>query len=250
MVRAGAGSATGPRTRQAAAPAAVPDPPSPQRTRIVDGALVCVARQGVAKTTVEDVAREAGLSRATVYRAFPEGKDSLLAAVVETEVARLFSALGARMGESSDLSDVLVCGIVEAATRIADHAALRYLVDHEPEIVLRRLAFDEGDRVLLAAGGFTAPFLARWMDMDEALRVGEWAARIVFSYAFSPAVGIDLSDPVCTRHLVDTFMIPGIRSLGPPDSHSSAPRRTTPRRTAPRRSAPLRSVANDQGETP
>jgi AcrR family transcriptional regulator len=218
-----------------AAPAVVADPPSPQRIRIVDGALACVARQGVAKTTVEDVAREAGLSRATVYRAFPDGKDSLLAAVVDTEVARLFSALGARMGESSDLSDVLVAGIVEAATRIADHPALAYLFGHEPEIVLRRLAFDEGDGVLLVASGFTAPFLARWMDMTEALRVGEWAARIVFSYLLSPAVGIDLSDPVCTRHLVDTFMIPGIRSLGSPDSHLSAP---------------LHALANDQGEAP
>jgi len=225
VVRASAGPAT----------AVVADLSSPQRIRIVDGALACVARQGVAKTTVEDVAREAGLSRATVYRAFPDGKDSLLAAVVDTEVARLFSALGARMGESSDLSEVLVGGIVEAATRIADHAALAYLLEHEPEIVLRRLAFDEGDRVLLVAGGFTAPFLARWMDMDEALRVGEWAARIVCSYMLSPAVGVDLSDPVCTRHLVDTFMIPGIRSLGPPH---------------PRSSPSLHAIANDQGETP
>ena len=194
-----------------------------------------MARQGVAKTTVEDVAREAGLSRATVYRAFPDGKDSLLAAVVDTEVARLFSALGARMGESSDLSDVLVGGIVEAATRLTDHPALGYLFEYEPEIVLRRLAFDEGDRVLLVAGGFTAPFLARWMDMDEALRVGEWATRIVFSYLLSPAVGVDLSDPACTRHLVDTFMIPGIRSLGPPH---------------PRSSLSLHSIANHQGKTP
>lgn len=211
------------------------DAPSPQRIRIVDGALACVARQGVAKTTVEDVAREAGLSRATVYRAFPDGKDSLLAAVVDTEVARLFSALGAKMGESSNLSDVLVGGMVEAATRIADHAALAYLFEHEPEIVLRRLAFDEGDRVLLVAGGFTAPFLARWMDMDEALRVGEWAARIVFSYLLSPAVGVDLSDPACTRHLVDSFMIPGIGSLRPPD---------------PRSSSSLHVLVNDQGEAP
>jgi AcrR family transcriptional regulator len=194
-----------------------------------------VATQGVAKTTVEDVARQAGLSRATVYRAFPEGKDSLLAAVLDTEVARLFSALGARMGESDELSDVLVVGIVEAATRITGHPALRYLLEHEPEIVLRRLSFAEGDRVLLVAGGFTAPFLARWMDMDEALRVGEWAARIVFSYMLSPAVGVDLCDPVCARHLVDTFMIPGIRSTGLSD---------------PRRAPLLRSIVNHQGEAP
>ena len=221
-------------------PAPAGEPSSPQRIRIVDAALACVARQGVAKTTVDDVAREAELSRATVYRVFPDGKDSLLAAVVDTETARLFSALGARMGESSDLSDVLVGGIVEAATRITNHPALRYLFDHEAEIVHRRLAFDEGDRVLLLAGAFTAPFLARWMDMAEAHRVGEWAARIVFSYVCSPAVGIDLSDPMCARHLVDTFMIPGIRSLRSPDSCSSAPVHP----------APLHALANDQGVAP
>ena len=235
VVGASTGPAKRPGSPEAGAPAVADHPHSPQRIRIVDGALACVARQGVAKTTVDDVARQAGLSRATVYRAFPEGKDSLLAAVIDTEVARLFSALGARMGESSDLSDVLVVGIVEAATRITSHPALGYLFEHEPEIVLRRLAFDEGDRVLLVAGAFTAPFLARWMDMDEALRVGEWAARIVFSYLLSPAVGVDLCDPACTRHLVDTFMIPGIRSLGPGDPHSSPL---------------LHSIANDQGEAP
>jgi AcrR family transcriptional regulator len=54
------------------------------RVRIVDGALRCLARQGVAKSTVDDIARQAGLSRATVYRTFPRGKDDILAAVVET----------------------------------------------------------------------------------------------------------------------------------------------------------------------
>jgi AcrR family transcriptional regulator len=185
--------------------------------RIVDGALRCLARQGVSKTTVDDIARESGLSRATVYRAFPQGKDSVLVAVVDTEVGRLFSALGATMGESDDLSDVLVSGMVEAASRISEHPAVRYLIDHEPEIVLRALAFDRGDQLLLTTGGFMAPFLARWMDMDEARRVGEWAARIVLSYLLVPAVGVDMADPRRVRHLVDTFMIPGIRSFGLPD---------------------------------
>jgi len=52
------------------------------RTRILEGAYACVARSGLAKTTVEGAAREAGLSRATVYRHFPGGKDELLAGVV------------------------------------------------------------------------------------------------------------------------------------------------------------------------
>ena len=34
---------------------------TPRRVRVVDAALACIARQGTAKTTLDDVAREAGL---------------------------------------------------------------------------------------------------------------------------------------------------------------------------------------------
>ncbi|HEX4176679.1 MAG TPA: helix-turn-helix domain-containing protein, partial [Acidimicrobiales bacterium] len=94
------------------------DDRSSTRVRLVDGALRCLARQGIAKTTVDDIAREAGLSRATAYRAFPGGKDDILAAVVETEVARLFSSLAVVMGEAHDLEDVLVAGMVESARQL------------------------------------------------------------------------------------------------------------------------------------
>ncbi len=100
------------------------DDRSSTRVRIVDGALECLARQGVAKTTVDDIARAAGLSRATLYRTFPRGKEGILAAVVETEVARLFSSLAVAMGEATDLEDVLVAGMVESARRLRSHAAL------------------------------------------------------------------------------------------------------------------------------
>ena len=191
---------------------------SPHRVRIIDGALRCIARHGVSKTTVDDVARDAGISRATVYRVFPGGKDEVLRAVADTEVARLFAALGVRMGEADNLRDVLVGGIVECASRINTHEGLRYLLNFEPEVVLRNLAFPESDRLLLAASGFTAPFLARWMDMEEASRVAEWATRIVLSYTLSPSEEIDLADPRSASYLVETFILPGIRAVRRPDS--------------------------------
>ena len=52
------------------------------RQRILEATYACVARWGLSKTTVEDAAREAGLSRATVYRYFPGGRDELIDAVV------------------------------------------------------------------------------------------------------------------------------------------------------------------------
>jgi AraC-like DNA-binding protein len=51
-------------------------PHSPHRVRIIDATLACLARHGTAKTTVDDIARQAGVSRATVYRAFPGGTRS------------------------------------------------------------------------------------------------------------------------------------------------------------------------------
>jgi AcrR family transcriptional regulator len=186
---------------------------SPRRVRIVDATLACLARYGTAKTTVDDIAREAGVSRATVYRIFRGGREEILAAVVDTEMARLFSALGVRLGEATDLADALVGGIVEATSRIRDHAALAYLVEHEPETVLGHLAFDESDRLLSTASRFTAPFLARWMSPTEAERVAEWATRIVLSYTISPSATIDLTDPGDAARLVNTFVLPGISAL-------------------------------------
>jgi len=189
------------------------DEASPHRVRIIDGTLTCLARHGTAKTTVDDIAREAGVSRATVYRVFPGGRDQMLAAVVDTEMARLFSALGVRLGEAHSLTEALVSGIVEASSRIRNHAALAYLVAHEPEMVLGHLAFDESDRLLTTASRFTAPFLARWMSPAEAERVAEWATRIVLSYAIAPSPGTDLTDPVDAERLITTFVVPGIEAL-------------------------------------
>ena len=148
----------------------------------------------MAKTTLDDVARAAGCSRATVYRVFPGGKDAVLGAVVDTEVSRFFSALAVRMGAATDLEDVLVAGMTEAATRVSEHPALGYLLAGEPELVLSQLAFARMDEVLAVTCAFTTPFLGRWLDQAESKRVAEWAARIVVSYLVCPADGVDLTD--------------------------------------------------------
>ncbi len=47
--------------------------------RLIAATLSCVGRWGLAKTTIDDVARQAQCSRATVYRVFPGGKETLVA---------------------------------------------------------------------------------------------------------------------------------------------------------------------------
>ena len=207
------------------------DDRSSTRVRLVDGALGCLARQGIAKTTVDDIARAAGLSRATAYRCFPRGKEGILAAVVETEVARLFSSLAVVMGEAGDLEDVLVAGMVESARWLQGHQPLAYLLEHEPATVLPFVTFGGFDQVMRVASDLAAPFFARWLEPEQATRAAEWAVRIVMAYCSDPSPHADLTDPADTRALVRTFVLPGILALRLEAGGASAPLRSSSTRS-------------------
>jgi AcrR family transcriptional regulator len=187
-----------------------------QEERIVDAALRCFARWGVGKTTLDDIAREAGYSRATVYRFFPGGKDGLIDGVAQSEVAKAFAHLGVRLDAATDLEDLLVGGMTTAARLIADHAPLQYLLAHEPEVVLPRISFHQADDVLRAVSAFAAPYLDRWLPPEiDALRAAEWVARIVLSYTFCPSAVVDMSSEASVQKLVRTFVLPGLAHVAP-----------------------------------
>ncbi len=63
------------------------------RSRLLAATVVCLGRYGIAKTTVDDAAGEAGVSRATVYRTFPDGKDQLIAESITWAVGQFFAEL-------------------------------------------------------------------------------------------------------------------------------------------------------------
>jgi AcrR family transcriptional regulator len=85
-----------------------PEDPAAARERVLDAAEECFARQGVSKTTVEDVARAAGISRATVYRYFSAGRDEIILGVVVREADRYLTRLDGRIEGQADLADAIV----------------------------------------------------------------------------------------------------------------------------------------------
>jgi AcrR family transcriptional regulator len=186
-----------------------PDLP-PQEARLIDAALECIGRWGVAKTTLDDVAREAGCSRATVYRVFPGGKESLIEATVRAEVRRFLSSEASALEGCEDLEDLLVVGMSTAARHLAEHDALQFLLVNEPEVILPLVAFSRMDRVFALVRRFFAPYLVPHVGADEAPRVAEWVARLTVSYTLCPSDGYDVRDPDSVRRLVRTFVLPGL----------------------------------------
>ncbi|HKY15661.1 MAG TPA: TetR/AcrR family transcriptional regulator, partial [Microthrixaceae bacterium] len=165
---------------------------------------------GVTKTTLDDIAREAGCSRATVYRLFPGGKGSLIQTVGEREVGRLLVELIEVLDRSDDLEELLVVAIGTAAAFIRDNEALQTVTRHEPEQLLPYLAFDRLGPLLEATSTYLGPIFARHLGRPSADEVIEWAARLVLSYTFTPSTTIDLTNDVDVRRLVTTHLIPGI----------------------------------------
>jgi AcrR family transcriptional regulator len=150
-----------------------------------------MARFGLSKTTVDDIAREAGISRATVYRVFPGGRDEIVGATVAVEVERFFAELARRVEVAEGVEERLVVVMTSAAGQLARHEALALLLAREPELVLPRVSFGELDFVLAVTGSFLAPYLAEWLQPEDARRVGEWVTRLVLSHVVCPAGSVD-----------------------------------------------------------
>src|SRR5829696_1600378 len=182
-------------------------------TRIRDAALICIGRFGLAKTTVDDIAREAGSSRATLYRYF-DGKPAIVRAAVVAEFDRVSDALVEAGRAEPTFADAVVAVVVRGARELRGHDALQFLLAHEPDAVLGHLAFGPGDRVLVAVGDAIAPAFDRWLSPDACTRAGDWLARLVRSYVLMPHPPVDFTNPFAARAFLERLVLPGLAEIG------------------------------------
>lgn len=178
---------------------------------VLDAALTLFAAQGFAHTTVEQVARAAGLSKAAVYLYFPS-KKALLAGLVQRAVAPVADlALGDMAGGDPRLR---IAGMLRAVVaRLADPGVMAI-----PALILREAAVapeiaqvyrDEVlDRVLPALRAMIAEGVAsghlRQVDPDLTIRsiVGPVLVHVVLAQVFGivPEGGLSL-DRLVENHL-------------------------------------------------
>jgi len=184
--------------------------PDDARQRIVEATYACVSRRGLAKTTVEDAAREAGVSRATVYRTFPGGRDELLSATVAWAAADFFVRLYEHVQGAESLEQVMEWGIMFAHRAIVEHEVLQRVMQTEPEKLLPTLTV-ESNWIREGIADFLAPYLlargmAAGVDVAEA---ADLLARMVLSYMSAPGRW-DLTDPEQVARLVRSELLAGV----------------------------------------
>lgn len=187
-----------------AAPSRTADRAEETRARAVAALLACIARHGLAKTTLDDVAREAGCARATLYRYFGD-KRGLVEATLRSEADRIAGAARRAAAATGSLSGAVAAVVSSGSRESRDHEAFQFLVAHEPEAVLPHLSFTGFDRLLAAAAPMIAPAFTRFVAAPDAERLAEWVVRVVFGFD-GPLSPIDLGDDVTARRFVARYL--------------------------------------------
>jgi AcrR family transcriptional regulator len=184
------------------------------RDRLLEATYRCVERFGMAKTTVDDIAKESGVSRATIYRQFDGGRDELMLETVGWELANYFNRLADQVRDAPSLAVLLERGLTFAHRSVAEHAVLRKVMDTEPERLLPLLT-TESAKSLPFIADFLLPYLRRESDAGR-LRPGvdiersaEYLARAILSLIGAPGRW-DLDDPRQVADLVNIELLGGI----------------------------------------
>lgn len=186
--------------------------PSPAvRDRIIEAAEICIRRQGITQTRMQDVADEAGVSMATLYR-HVAGKEGLLLGVLVAEAEKLLTELEAIVALETDPPDALVNGVL-------------FLVNatRKNEILMAVLAPDAFGLTLSAPGAvavtiaeaakFVEPLLAgtparrRRADVTPA-EASEWVTRIVQSLLTMPH--FESRDDAGWRDYLHRMLVPAL----------------------------------------
>ena len=176
--------------------------------RVLDAVKACCERWGMAKVTIDDIASEAGCSRATIYRLFPGGKDNLYEALRQRESREFFARLNAHLAEANGYEDMLVRGVVAATQALRADEHLQLMLASQPGEVLADMTLDGLPRIFDSATIFLTPWFAPHIGPERSAALAEWLARVVLSYFFSPSRYVDLGDPASAQRFVEQFVLP------------------------------------------
>jgi AcrR family transcriptional regulator len=175
---------------------------------VVDAALAEFLAYGLRRTTVDLVARRAGVSRATLYRRF-DGKDALVQAVLVRECRLFFRSVAAAVADVSTEADRLVEGFVVGVRYARTDRLLNRLLASDPEALLPYLTTN-GALVVAAARDFLVlrgePRAPGGDRTPEG--IAELFVRLAISFTLMPESAIPLDTDEDVRGFARAYLAP------------------------------------------
>jgi len=179
---------------------------------VLDAVKRCSERWGMAKVTIDDIATEAGVSRATIYRMFPGGKDVLFDALRVRETEEFLVGLRDHVASATTLEELLLHTVVHATTELRADEHFAVMLASEPGEVAADLTIEGLPRIIRIASVFLCPLVEVYLPRPEAARLVELLSRLVISYFLAPSVHVDLGDPESARRFLRTYILPAFEA--------------------------------------
>lgn len=164
---------------------------------LLDAAFDLFGELGIARTTIGDIARKAGVNRVTVYRRIGS-KDQLVQAVMTREATRLFAAVHAAAQAQETFPERIAHGFACTVTSVRDKPVLQSMFASADPAVLDQLTSG-------AAGLLEGALVVTSTLIDQAVaenlpgvvpvipHAPELLVRLAHSILLTPGVDVPLS---------------------------------------------------------
>lgn len=187
--------------------------------RIFEAAYELFCRFGIQRTTMEDVARRAGISRITVYRRFAT-KSALVDQLVRREISRYLDQFRVDIQQADTAADRVVLGFTSALRAFRRNPLIGGLMAADPNALLPSTIGD-GGRTLATVREFVAGQLRREQEAGNvspevnADIVAELMVRVCSSFLVIPSHIIDLDDDEQLSDVARQFLVPMLERPDP-----------------------------------
>ena len=180
------------------------------RQRLLDTTKAIYTDAPMTAATMEEVAKAAGVGRATLYRYF-KNRDDLLLAVIEREAVTIARRVEKKISKIDSPGEYIIEGMVQAMAEINKSALLSSILQPGNSSVVNRLLFDS-DRLVNIGLEIMLPVVQRAQqtgklktNMSFELLV-EWILRILTSLVTVPSK--QLNSKRAVRDMLYATMLP------------------------------------------
>jgi AcrR family transcriptional regulator len=187
-------------------PISLEEPPPGTPERILDAAMSRFSADGIAATTMSQLAEDVGISRVWLYRYF-DNRDAIVRALLGRETRRLMDELSAKIDPSLPITDAVSEAFLYLIERLRGHPLLKRMFVTEPEVLTPFIARGSGPLMQIAVDVSAITLKERaGMSGAEARMVAETLLRLLLSILMNNDTSIDFDDPrqrrAYVRHII------------------------------------------------
>ncbi len=177
------------------------------RARLCEATLRCVARNGLVKTSVSDIAKEAGVTRPTLYKHF-DGKNSAFIAAIDAVALEFAHSVAKHATRFDTIEERITEMIIFVVKKLPRHKYLSLVLNPESSVVLGERAFSE-ERPLELSRIVIAPVIELRPDLrPQAEEIAEVMSRLAISLILFP--GRFKSSGKGLREFIGRRLLPGL----------------------------------------